>query len=724
MNVYKVSDRITDKCEKTINTLYELRHNVRRYSRMKDNIFKKAKDKFTAFVKNIKSKKAAKPKKPRGKIATKAVNILKSINDKPVITSIVMAIVYNFVIEALSRQSIKGSLEFVIHRPYIFLLDTLIILVTLMLALLIKRRLFLMSAISIVWLGLGVVNYCILSYRVTPFSAVDIKLLKSVFSIMNMYLTKFEFGLIVVAIGLLIIGTIVLLVKVPKTSKKINYAASIAAIFICFILYVAGDKFGVSKGLINVNTGNISYTYDECGFTYCFINSIYNVGMKKPYEYNEENVAEIRDDLMEKDKIAATGRPNIIFIQLETFFDVKRLKKYTWSENPTPVFDSLKKDYSSGFLNVPALGAGTINTEFEILTGMNLDYFGFCEYPYKTILKKTTCESLCYNLQELGYSSFVIHNNRGNFYSRNKIFPMLGFNNFISIEYMKNLEYNPTDWAQDKVFLDEIPKALDSTDKQDFIYAITVQSHGKYPETKIDEEQPITLEGESDEALKNQYEYYANQLHEVDQVVGELLDELSKRDEDVVVVMYGDHLPTFDISDEDLTSGTIHDTEYVIWDNMDMEQKDQDLTSYQLSAEVLQQLGFDNGLITKLHQQYIHTSTYEKKLDLLQYDMLYGERYVYNGVNPYDKTKMTMGIDEISITEAYNLNDGVYVKGKNFTDFSYVYINGTKMDTEFCNNQNLVVHDYELKEGDRVVVKQLAGGKSSLSKTAQYIYQK
>ena len=36
---------------------------------------------------------------------------------------------------------------------------------------------------------------------------------------------------------------------------------------------------------------------------------------------------------------------------------------------------------------VPSVGAGTANTEFEVLTGMNMRFFGPGEYPYKTVVK-------------------------------------------------------------------------------------------------------------------------------------------------------------------------------------------------------------------------------------------------------------------------------------------------------------------------------------------------
>ena len=41
------------------------------------------------------------------------------------------------------------------------------------------------------------------------------------------------------------------------------------------------------------------------------------------------------------------------------------------------------KGYSSGQLSMPSYGAGTANSEFELITGMNLDHFGAAEYPYK-----------------------------------------------------------------------------------------------------------------------------------------------------------------------------------------------------------------------------------------------------------------------------------------------------------------------------------------------------
>ena len=112
---------------------------------------------------------------------------------------------------------------------------------------------------------------------------------------------------------------------------------------------------------------------------------------------------------------AMRRRPNIVFVQLESFIDPNLIRGVEFSEDPIPNFHMLQQQGSTGFLRVPSVGAGTANTEFEVLTGMRIRFFGPGEYPYKTVLKETTCESACYILKDLGYTSHAIHNHRGAF---------------------------------------------------------------------------------------------------------------------------------------------------------------------------------------------------------------------------------------------------------------------------------------------------------------------
>ena len=153
--------------------------------------------------------------------------------------------------------------------------------------------------------------------------------------------------------------------------------------------------------------------------------------------------------------------PNIIMLQLESFFDPTLWRNNPVQGDPIPIFHFLERSFPSGYLSVPSVGAGTANTEFECISAMNLDFFGPGEYPYKTILQKTACESMAFDIKNLGYRAHAVHNNEATFYDRHKVFAQLGFDTFTPIEYMYDTERNPTRWCKDKVLVGEIEKVLD-----------------------------------------------------------------------------------------------------------------------------------------------------------------------------------------------------------------------------------------------------------------------
>ena len=73
---------------------------------------------------------------------------------------------------------------------------------------------------------------------------------------------------------------------------------------------------------------------------------------------------------------------------MESFTVAQDYANIKVSKDPTPVFNKLYKNYSSGSFVVPACGAGTANTEFEVLTGISAKFFGPGEYPYKGKLRE------------------------------------------------------------------------------------------------------------------------------------------------------------------------------------------------------------------------------------------------------------------------------------------------------------------------------------------------
>ena len=682
-------------------------------------------------------------------------------------------LIINFIIELCSRRSLGDTFSYIFGSPLVFLYNCLIILSTLSIVLLFKRRTFFFTLISTIWIGFGITNGIILSNRVTPFTATDLTLADLGLGMISKYLSATVTNLIAGFLIAVVLGIIFLFFKGPKYKGKLNYKKNILIVTSVWAFLFLSTKVALGFNVITSYFGNIAFAYEDYGFPYCFSNTLLNTGIDKPKDYSAEKIASISDliasnntgnKLGSNDILLAsiedglnnsttnTDKPNIVMVQLESFFDPTLVKYLQFSEDPVPNFRSLMENYSSGYLTVPSVGAGTANTEFEVLSGMSLQFFGPGEYPYKTILQESTAESVSYDLKELGYSTHAIHNNKGTFYGRNFVFSQLGFDTFTSLEYMNVEEYTPKDWAKDFYLTDEILKSLNSTEGSDFVYTISVQAHGDYPKEKILENPKIEVNGLPDEETTNAFTYYINQLHEVDQFVGQLVEALSNRNEKTVLVLFGDHLPTLGFSDEDLVNNSIFQTEYVVWSNFDMPKNDQDLTAYQLTSSVLNSLDIDNGVLTKFHNQFKNTPNYLDDLKLLQYDMLYGEQYIYGGINPFIATDLKMGTYDISITDVYeetttseeietleNIepsedsetiegidelegDNNLVIKGENFNEFSKIYINGKYTKTVFIDSNTLMVNDITLEPNSSIVVTQRTTGGGKLSSTNEFIY--
>lgn len=654
-------------------------------------------------------------------------------NRHPWLQCVILGLVLNLFIESMSRHSLINSLVHAVTSPLVFLFNALIITFVLSLCTFFKSRNVLYLLASAVFIGFGIANGVLLTMRITPLEWADLQVVK--LSIIRIYLSNFMIALIVLVIIAAIVGLVILFIKAPKL-KKVNYLKnSIATVIIGVTLFGSLFIFRATGILLSEHVKNLANAYKDYGFNYCFLSSMLDLGIDKPSVYDESDVKqlvnEINSSAENNQEIKSNNysdhngnHPNIIILQLETFFDVQHLANISFSENPIPVFSTLQKKYTTGYLSVPSIGAGTANTEFEVISGMSLEYFGVGEYPYKTILQTEACESICYNLDQYGYTSHAIHNNDATFYDRNVVFSNLGFNTFTSLEFMTDVEFTTAGWAKDEVLVGSITDALDSTKGSDLVYTISVQSHGKYP-SDYTEIMPITVTGIEDEDTKREFEYYINQLHEVDKFVGDLLTDLTSRDEKTVVILFGDHLPSFDISEEDLTNNNLFQTEYVIWDNFGLSKDDKDLMTYQLGADIMGKLGLDNGIMTKLHQNYANTDKYKTYLELFEYDMLYGEGFTWGGKenNPYKTTQLQMGIKEIGITDVISTETKgtLNVTGKNFTPYSVVFINDDEYDTVYVDSKNLVVTDAYPVPGDYISIIQVNEEGDHLRQSKNYL---
>lgn len=638
-----------------------------------------------------------------------------------------LACIINFVIEAISRHSVVAAWDYMTGTPLVFLYNAFMIFVTFSIVYLFKRRIFVRMIIGAIWVILGIANGYILLKRVTPFNAQDLKIAGDGIALINNYCNGFEVVVIAVGAVALLIWLISMWRRGGQYAGKIHHIAALIGIIVCGVLYTFVTNIAIDERVVSTYFGNIAFAYEDYGLPYCFSASLFNTGISEPNGYTKKAMAKIDKD-GELNQTAASRSsdklPNIIVVQLESYFDVANAEFFTTSEDACPNLHNLYQNYSNGYFKVPSVGAGTANTEFEVLTGMNLRYFGPGEYPYKTYSKKHPTESAATALASLGYGTHALHDNTGNFYSRANVFNNMGFDTFTSKEFMNVLQTTENGWAKDEILTQHIMEAMDTTKQEDFVFTVSVQGHGNYPETQVIENPKIKVEGIEDEALKNKWEYYVNQVYEMDQFVGDLIKAVEERNEPSVVVFYGDHLPTMGLKAEDLKSRYLYNTNYVIWDNIGLQKDDKNIPAYQLMSEVLNRLDIHSGTVFNYHQQRKGTKNYLSDLELLQYDILYGKQYVYNGKAPITEGHMVMGIRNVSLSSIVpQLNSGYSLYGENFTKYSRVYVNGEKQKSSFLNNTRINLSETELKDGDVIQVGQVGSSDTIFRMSDKYTYQ-
>lgn len=235
--------------------------------------------------------------------------------------------------------------------------------------------------------------------------------------------------------------------------------------------------------------------------------------------------------------------PDIVVIQSESFFDPRIMRGYE-NAQLTPNLERLAAQGMSGPLHVPTFGGGTIRTEFEVLTGLSLRYFGNMQFPYLQMHDKVV-PSMVRTLRSHGYETVAIHGNDPTFWNRNTAFKTLGFDRFVSQSSFPANAAMDGKYMADSAMTDEIMAQLKDAGPPQFLFAISLEAHGPYDTEPVDRAArdaipvPTGIEGKDKLELQN----YLYHMRHADQELGRLADLLARRSRPTLLLFYGDHLP-------------------------------------------------------------------------------------------------------------------------------------------------------------------------------------
>ncbi len=676
------------------------------------------------FLKNRKEKPKKPPKEPS--------KLTIFLNKHALLTHIPLSLAMCFAMEWMSQHSFMEAMNFVVNHTGAYLYNSFLIFSVYNLVFLTKRKTFLRMVISAVFVMLGIINCVILFNRVTPFGFTDLSMIGDLLTMQNTnYFTADQAAMSVAAIGIYALLMVRLFIKGAQQEPKYPFWLRLALVVFCFVTIPFSTRFLQNNGVLTSYFGNLAQGYKNYGYLYGFATSILDRGMSKPKDYSDETVKSILEKTdMGENTIDEENLPNIVVVLLESYYDVSETDFIETSEDPMPFFHYLEENYSTGHCTVPVVGAGTCNSEFEVLTGMSCQFFGPGEYPQKTVLKQTNVESIADILGEIGYGTHVVHNNGGNFYSRANAFSMMGFDTFTCKEMLDITDYTPLgSWPLDDILIPATMDAMNSTESSDFVYTITVGTHGDYPTYQVIEDPAIKVNAKGKTEEQNwQWEYYINMLHNMDTWMKNYVEALNSTGEDTLLIMFGDHLPTMGLTEEEIATGDLYQTKYVTWNNFGMEKEDMDLTTYQLVSEYLDRLGIHGGTMVDYNQYQTNAGVnassdeYLEDLEMLQYDLLYGERYAYDQGDPYPSSDLIMGINDVVIDAAYLYGDKLHIYGDNFTKWSKVYVNGEKVTTSYESGQVLTISADSIKNGDTICVCQVGSSSTIFRSSNDYMF--
>ena len=617
------------------------------------------------------------------------------------------------------------------------ILDYLIILLMLSPAIFLKKKVFYTVLISAILMILSLCNYFVSIFRGIPLAYSDIYCIGDALSLTKNFLG--DNSIIFISIGLVILFVFLVILFI-KDKKDIRITSNLNIIF---VVALAIGTYSYYLNLINNKTliyysANMVKTYRYNGYVYSTLESGLRFIRFKPNNYNEDSIMAIRKQVdlsttsSKEIAVASTkltnisksssNKPNIIFVQLEGFMDPRTINGVMYNTDPIPNFRKLQKNGISGKMKSPSIGGGTARTEFEVMTGIDLEFLTDGEVPHYTILGHETLNSVASTLKKQGYSTHAIHNNQGNFYNRNKAYSSLSYDTYTSVEYMDNVERTETNWAKDTVLTKYIKECLESSEGSDLVFTISVEGHSPYPTDSDKYDFPIkVVNSKLKESDQNQIYYYINKIHESDEFIGDVVDLVDSLDEDTIVVFYGDHTPALDLLNRDEGNVDRTTTPYAIYSNFDLDTdfKGGDISAYQMSTIMLSLAGVDLGPMENVHKALSSKKDYKKDLELIQYDILFGEDYYLNEDEKTKASNLKMGTKNIKI-ESVSLQDNqICIKGKNFTRKSVAFINGKEKNTLYVDKNTLRVYcdKDEMNDINDIVVKQIGLHDIPLSQT-------
>lgn len=487
--------------------------------------------------------------------ATRVVGKEKMLRVLSWVSALIFPFMLYFCEEWLNFGSFADTVKFVLRNHHYMMLFMVAILTLIFWALtMIWRRVWITGTVmGVIVMIMAYINLTKMGINGEPFLPTDFYFAKNMGEITGFAGGAMPFTKELV-MGVLILTGLVLLMffgraKTPKNPwlRIGSGVCCLGLVAVSIVLPKVKDTLFMAEN-IDMSRQFVQKTvYSTHGFMGGFLINIEGYSAP-PSGYSDENIQKIISQYI-SDNEGTFEQPDVIVYLGESFFDVTTLPNVEFSKDPLPNLHRIQKEALSGhMLQASGVGGGTVRSEFEVLTGINLIDMKEGIIPYNTYVAKSTdlVNDLPNYFKTLGYQTTAMHSYKRDFYSRAACYGRMGFDTFIGEEDFGESAVrgdSVKEYILDTYLVDQVEKQLDKDDKNKFTFVISMENHGSFVEKYTDFETVATSKkwSQTDEAIAN---CYIKSASAADKALGNLYDYVMKREKPTVVLFFGDHMPT------------------------------------------------------------------------------------------------------------------------------------------------------------------------------------
>lgn len=427
--------------------------------------------------------------------------------------------------------------------------------------------------------------------------------------------------------------------------------------------------------------------YQANGFALSFVMNVQLSVITEPSDYSHGRVhallqrIETQPEALQPLTAASHPAPiDLLVVINEAFWDPTLLPGVTFSRDPLAFLHSLPAG-DRGWLFAPVFGGWTCNSEFELLTSCTMAFLPRGSAAYQQYVRQPL-PALPQLLSDAGYRTLAIHPYYRWYWQRDTVYPLLGFQEFRSLETYATTRiaglYTADDWVAEQV----IAACQAAADQPLFVFALTMQNHAPYDGVRSSEASAdITVQADLPADSIRLLENYTRGAADADRMLRTLAEYVQSRARPTLLVFLGDHLPYlgpdyqlyrqtgFVRSDGEPSAAEhyrLHRVPAIYLANFPCDIQPRDVSMCFLAPQILRRMGISPAVQMSLAERVSHrypvlaetwllnaagmlcgydTESDEMLMDyqLLQYDLLFGRQYSLEENNLYTSHAETEG---------------------------------------------------------------------------------